>query len=220
MGIVMTPDLWGLVVAAACLCGWMMGGAHGAAQARLDDQLEETRTAERLFSLRIPPKIATSRRTRQHAFSVEPLDGERSGLAAHAQRDEDDLWTRAIAERAEFRRRVFAEMPPICQVRAQARSIVQSDNVWDELDLSLQLTEFLQNADPASLEMLRHYQDSIEQLHEANDRGCNDDAKPCDMTEVAAIAVSGDLPVEYSLRVKDESVAAAPRPRYSSLGMR
>jgi hypothetical protein len=58
---------------------------------------------------------------------------------------------------------------PLAEIRAHARHLLNTNNVWEAPETQEQLAEFMRTADRKSIDLLSHYRGSIEELQRTND---------------------------------------------------
>ncbi len=180
VGLVLAPEIWGVIVVAACLCGWLLGDIHGAMR-RFAAEDVASEAVEHLFSPGAPPKIA--RQTRQlperasdscprasQMPSREVIYGDHisSGAPVASRTSKEGT----IDMRAQMRRSLFADMPPVHELRAQTRRILEKDDVWiDRKSIGIaaqDLKKPLPTRTKESRALLDHYRHSIEELKRSN----------------------------------------------------
>jgi len=145
--IVWSPVTWSLVTAALCTASWLIGEVMGAARSR------------RIFAA-AQPGLADD--TPVGALVVE---GWR--LAATPSLDAEEHIIESDHKRC--RREMFAQMPPLAELRANADAIrrtqsVLEQSVWDDPGLR----EGRGSADPIAERVLGHYRKSICELRGVN----------------------------------------------------
>ena len=63
----------------------------------------------------------------------------------------------------------------LAEIRAHARHLLKTNNVWEAPETQEQVAEFMRTADRKSIDLLSHYRGSIEELQRANDHGIRAD---------------------------------------------
>ncbi len=222
MELFSAPEAWAVAVVVAGTCGWIFGDLHGAArrffaQDAVDDV--EAGKADALFSLTIPPKIAGMPCKNQSAetansydqpIAPDPVTASKLPLNAGITSSRNDA---------------FADMPPVDQLRDQARQILQTHNVWAEPDIGERLTEFMSKADKRSLGLLDHYRCSIEELQRTNTSRDpyrpigSDEMLPPRLSDVAPVSPMRSLS-ELACQKEERGQDTQPRSLHIALGQR
>ena len=164
MVMMMSVELWGMLIVAAGFGGWVAGNLTGAKRASFhQDSLEDglanhsAADASGIVWLKAVPKVST--KAQGNAVADSPAAG-----VSHPSFSA--CWPQTRRPRSE----VFADMPPIEEVREQAQQILETDNVWNACDHSDQIEEDMRTADGRSDTLLNQYRTSIEELRRANAR--------------------------------------------------
>lgn len=164
MGLELAPSIWVAITAVCGVSCWLMGERHGARSAWglgpdfADDVARSESDA--LFTLTIGPA------SRPIAQEIDRQDGEAAATDGQSVEPYDD----GARERTQQRIALFSEMPPVEEVRQHARQLLSDAKVWTAPDLSGRLDEALLGADRASLGLMRHYRNAIDELCEVNAR--------------------------------------------------
>ena len=142
-------EVWGASLAAAGAIGWLIGEAQSNrsyhSHQTLDPAAPEVEDLDSIFTLSIPPKIA----------SVKP--------AAAKNEDAPPMLSHEMQVR-----RSHVDLPAISALRAEAQQIRSREPVWNAPGLSEGLAEFMRNADQGSITVMEQYRRSIEELHLLN----------------------------------------------------
>ena len=172
-------EVWLVSIAAAGAIGWLIGDTRNAARHGIgvgggahlsgeDDAIDS------LFSLTVPPKILPQAepghalKLAGHAPSaVDAAEVPRPVHQSGARVRQSNAVIRASSAspgQSMQRREIFADMPPIDEVRAEVELIRANERVWHTQDCAKQLADFMQTADRTSLEALEHFRQSIGEL--------------------------------------------------------
>lgn len=198
MGLALAPEVWGVIVVAASLCGWLLGDVHGALRRYAAEEVA-AEEAETLFTVAVAPKtlrVGSAMEDREPQAQPQAQPQPRSAadplaMPVAAKPNEADALSpepaRSIIRTkpgqvshlapSESRESLFAGMPPLAELRAQTRRILETNDVWGQEEKSLELADFKNNADLMSLALLRNYRRSIEELQLSSaSRAFSDDA--------------------------------------------
>jgi len=177
MEIMMSLEILGMAIVASGFGGWIAGNLNGANQAEFSEGKPDE--SDLLCSLAPAPKVLPA-----------------------APKSEAENSQRASGNWSSF----GADMPPLAEVRSQARQILQTDDVWNAPDIGEQLDEFMRSGDRRSINVLANYRSSIEALQRANDAvpsafdtGERLQFSPYDKPHVSRASAPGALPKQQSL---------------------
>ncbi len=148
MEFVLSPEVWGLSLVASGYCGWVFGNLQGSANI-IEDQNMADQDFDELYSLIAPPKIADQPKAVIFQSNVATPECETA-----------------------------TDIPPLSELRAQVRHILQNDNVWDTDDSGDRLIEFMRTGDRRSARLLSQYRNSIESLQRRSATGAAEHNPP------------------------------------------
>ncbi len=224
MKLLLAPEVWAVAVVAAGICGWFFGDLHGAARRLFAqesvDEVQAGKT-DSLFSLTIPPKTAGLPRAtpRPDMGNLTDQLSAEARVASAVTASKPPLKDGVPSSRHD----TFADMPPVDQLRDQARHILQTHNVWAEPDIGERLTESMRTADHGSLGLLNHYRSSIEELQRANVSRDpyrpigSDEAMPPRLSDVAPVSPTRSLS-ELACQKEERGQDTQPRSVHIALG--
>ena len=164
---VLALEVWLASVATAAAIGWLIGDAY-AARRKLDDN-ETARDGDLLSTGAAGSSLGSLELDSLFTLTVPPRIGPQPcGLPR-----QNTLGAKAAIGRPQKmlplkRSMTFAGMPPISDLRDEARQILNREPVWSAPDISERLAEFMRSADKCSVEVMNNYRRSIEELRLLN----------------------------------------------------
>lgn len=188
MDLVFTAEVWGMIAVASCFGGWIFGNLYAAAGKGTGERAAER--VDTLFSLPAAPKIAPQKMRQKADQSADetaphfaPVFAEKQEIGSAAQamigenvgvRPRERLRPRPpLAPLSDPNSDALSETHPdtlpLSEIRAHARHLLQTNNVWEAPETQEQLAEFMRTADRKSVKLLSKYSASIEELQRAND---------------------------------------------------
>lgn len=184
---VLAFDIWVLSIAVSCCAGWLLSdlnkevrqGARGSLRASNSDADCEL---DDLFSLSKPPKVAPDASSFDVASAEDELSAVRDEACAQprpilrqvvnaATDGEPQPLTLPASATRQCRRSSFEGMPPVDQIRDQAKAIRTDARVWDSPNVAEKLAEFMRCADRKSVDTLIHYRKAIAEMQRFNASG-------------------------------------------------
>ncbi len=168
-----------IVAVASGALGWVLGETFSHLRnSAYFDELEVLEEDSALFTLKVPPKIISRHELddlsdevgiefpgaiAEDAPARRPIDGP---VVANQPLDPID---KGEEERVSLRREVFADMPPLAELRREAEYIRRSEKLSTDEHSAQSLAEFVRTADAATISLLEQYRDSISELHDLNE---------------------------------------------------
>ncbi len=136
-----------------------------ALEKRAEPAVPNTRTRSRTLAARREQNSAQRPARVQSPARYEASYGAYYGASNRPQID-----TQSDAE-SNTQRGAQIDDFPLSEIRAHARHLLQTHNVWDAPETQDQIAEFMRDADRGSVKLLSEYRGSIEELQRANVHG-------------------------------------------------